>query len=112
MRETYTRHELCELCHCSKNTIYKHIRERGFPDHLGQRLGREWLWSKEEVHAWLRIHMPDLLTRREKFIPADPKDEAHWERMIENRRKYEASQQEAARRRAERAAATRRRRRA
>lgn len=42
----------------AKSTIYRNIRQRGFPppDHFGNRN----LFSIKAVHAWERIHMPHL----------------------------------------------------
>lgn len=42
----------------AKSTIYRNIRQRGFPP--PDRFGNRNLFSIRAVHAWERIHMPHL----------------------------------------------------
>ncbi len=43
--------EICEYMNVSNETIYKWIEQRGMPGH---RVGRRWMFKKDEVDAWVR----------------------------------------------------------
>ena len=43
--------EICNYMSVSNETVYKWIEQRGMPGH---RIGRRWMFKKEEVDEWVR----------------------------------------------------------
>ena len=43
--------EICKYLSVSNETVYKWIEQRDMPGH---RIGRRWMFKKEEVDSWVR----------------------------------------------------------
>ena len=43
--------EICAYLSVTNETVYKWIDQQGMPGH---RVGRRWMFKKEEVDAWVR----------------------------------------------------------
>ena len=43
--------EICKYLSVSNETVYKWIEQRDMPGH---RIGRRWMFKKEEVDGWVR----------------------------------------------------------
>jgi excisionase family DNA binding protein len=78
---TYTTSELIVLMRCSRRTIRRLTAREGFPE--GEKVGREVIYNKEAVHAWLRIHKPGLLPK--PVEPEKSEEDKHWDLL---RRRY------------------------
>lgn len=43
--------DICKYMSVTNETVYKWIEQRGMPGH---RIGRRWMFKKEEVDEWVR----------------------------------------------------------
>ena len=43
--------DICKYMSVTNETVYKWIEQRGMPGH---RIGRRWMFKKEEVDGWVR----------------------------------------------------------
>jgi len=46
-----TVNEICEYLSVTNETVYRWIEQSGMPGH---RVGRRWMFQKDEVDAWVR----------------------------------------------------------
>lgn len=82
----YSTSELVARYGKSRRTIRRSTEEEGFPK--GWMDGREMKYAKHAVHAWEKIHRPDLYSEPEKT-----EEDKHWDRL---RARYLLDKEEAA----------------
>lgn len=80
LKTTYNIRDLMARYSCAASTIYRRMKHDGYPRPTRYTKGGSNVWSIITVHAWERIHMPQLhSTEDDTFVIEDAEK---WAKII------------------------------